>query len=99
LVIGFAIDAKTRESGAMICRAFDSLTPARSPDGLPVYVACARGSILRTPKVFGAAQTPYNSNRALAARARKYTRQETAIRPIAESTPEFLRIERPEPVH
>jgi hypothetical protein len=42
------------------------------------------------------AQTPYNSNRAQAARARRWMRQETAIRPNAESTPEFWKSERAE---
>ena len=38
-------------------------------------------------------QTPYNFSCARAARARKCARQETAIRPNAESTPEFSKIE------
>jgi hypothetical protein len=75
---------------AQVCRAFDSLAPACLPSrAARLCRARPRGSILRTPKVFGTVRTPYNFRRAQAARARRWMRRETATQPTAESTPEF----------
>jgi hypothetical protein len=59
------------------------------------------GRFCETPVFIGTASAAADAlqfKRAQAARARKCMRQETAIRPTAESTPEFSKIERPEQV-
>ena len=66
-IIGYAPNASfllSSDSAARVggnCRAFDSLAPASSPFGLPVYVARRPAApFCETPIRWRLTQTPYN---------------------------------------